>query len=129
MQVDRSDPLRRQQATRVGHVLAGGQHLLGLINDVLDLTSIDQGAFTLAARDVDLAALLRDCVQRVEPLARRAGWRSSSRRREPTGRRMPIRCGSSRCSSTCCRTRSSTTGRRAVSRSACGAKRTPWPSA
>jgi signal transduction histidine kinase len=73
MQVDRADPLTPAQATRVAHVLAGGQHLLGLINDVLDLTSIDQGAFTLVAREVDLVELLRGCVSRVEPLTHAHG--------------------------------------------------------
>lgn len=70
LQVDRSERLSDAQSARVGHVLAGGQHLLGLINDVLDLTSIDQGAFTLSVRDIDLAELVRGCVTRVEPLAR-----------------------------------------------------------
>jgi len=70
LQVDRADPLSEGQAARVGHVLAGGQHLLGLINDVLDLTSIDQGAFALSERDIDLAELLRGSAHRVEPLAR-----------------------------------------------------------
>ena len=65
---DPKEPPTRAQATRIGHVLASGQQLLGLINDVLDFSSIDQGAVTLAAREIDLVPLVRGCLERAEPL-------------------------------------------------------------
>jgi len=49
----------RESAT---YIKASGQHLLRLVNDVLDVSKLAAGQLELAESVVDLAALLRECI-------------------------------------------------------------------
>src|SRR5437773_3103093 len=55
---------------RVRH---NGKHLLGLINDVLDLSKIDAGQLKLAFDDYSMSALVKSTLASTESLAREKG--------------------------------------------------------
>ena len=57
------------QLAKLGHIRAAGDHLLSLINDVLDLSGLESGELKLTLRPVDLGALVRESVPLVESLA------------------------------------------------------------
>ena len=59
--------------TTIARVQANGRHLLGLINDVLDLSKIEAGQLTLALDDYSVGQIVRSTVTAVEPLARAKG--------------------------------------------------------
>ena len=59
--------------TTIARVQANGRHLLGLINDVLDLSKIEAGQLTLALEDYSVGQIVRLTVTAVEPLARAKG--------------------------------------------------------
>jgi CheY-like chemotaxis protein/nitrogen-specific signal transduction histidine kinase len=63
------DDLTPQQADNVQRILRGGKHLLGLINEVLDLARIEAGRFTMSPEPVRIAEALRDALDLVHPLA------------------------------------------------------------
>jgi len=54
-------------------VQSNGKHLLGLINDVLDLSKIEAGQLTLSLSDYSLADLVQGVYVAVEPLASQKG--------------------------------------------------------
>jgi signal transduction histidine kinase len=59
-------------------VQSNGRHLLGLINDVLDLSKIEAGQLTLAVDDYSMAALVKSVVAATESLARTKGLELSA---------------------------------------------------
>jgi signal transduction histidine kinase len=54
-------------------VRGAGRHLLGLINDILDLSKIEAGKMDLFVEEFDVAAVLEDVRETVEPLVTRNG--------------------------------------------------------
>ncbi len=67
---------------------ANGRHLLGLINDVLDLSKIEAGQLTLSLDDYSLSDVVHGVVSAVEPLAaeKRLAFKAEVAPGLPTGR-------------------------------------------
>jgi signal transduction histidine kinase len=61
--------LSDQQRQWVGMTLKAGEHLLELINEVLDLARIESGHTTISLEPVALRAVLGEAVELMEPLA------------------------------------------------------------
>jgi PAS domain S-box-containing protein len=75
-QLLRFDTERRlsvQQGERVQHIQSAGEHLLALVNDVLDLSRVESGELTLALEAVNLQSVAEDALAMVVPLAASAG--------------------------------------------------------
>jgi PAS domain S-box-containing protein len=73
LQRDRKSPLNERQLERLGHVLTGGEHLLRLIDDVLDLARIESGRLSISVEPVGVAAVLEEVKTTLDPLAARGG--------------------------------------------------------
>lgn len=71
LQRDRKEPLSGRQLERIEHVLRGGEHLLRLIDEVLDLSRIEAGNVTISAEPVDLDEVIKEVASTLEPIAQR----------------------------------------------------------
>ncbi|MET0413098.1 MAG: ATP-binding protein, partial [Polyangiaceae bacterium] len=72
LQRDRKTPLSERQLERVDHVLRGGEHLLRLIDDVLDLARIEAGRVPVSLEPVAISGVLADVKATLDPMATRA---------------------------------------------------------
>jgi PAS domain S-box-containing protein len=61
------------QAESVSHINRAGQHLLSLINEVLDIARIEAGRLALSPEPIEIGAFLRETLELIHPLATRHG--------------------------------------------------------
>jgi len=66
-------PLNQAQAEDIRTVQASSRHLLELIDDLIDISSIESGEIQLALGAVETAELVRDCVEKMRPQAGEKG--------------------------------------------------------
>jgi signal transduction histidine kinase len=68
-------PLSDEYADYAGDIQGSGQHLLAIVNDILDIAKLESGMMRLNPETVDLRELLTDCVGTVYMRAAAAGIR------------------------------------------------------
>jgi PAS domain S-box-containing protein len=66
---ERYGSLNDRQQRYVGHIHAGGKHLLKLISDILDISKIEAGRMELACEDVAIAPAFAEVLSALYPLA------------------------------------------------------------
>lgn len=57
------------QGENVAHIIKGGEHLLELINEVLDLSRIEAGKLSLSAEPVNFSTVCDEAIALVRPIA------------------------------------------------------------
>jgi PAS domain S-box-containing protein len=60
-------PPNAKQQKSIDQILRAGWYLLELINEVLDLALIESGKLTLSSQPTDLASILKECQEMMEP--------------------------------------------------------------
>jgi signal transduction histidine kinase len=73
MQIDRSEPPGPEQQRRLQLIREAGEHLLHMINDLLDLTRIESGGLTLSPTRMELRELVLQVFALLAELAARQG--------------------------------------------------------
>lgn len=68
LQFDTRFPLAAKQTEQVSHILDGGNHLLALINQILDLARIESDQVDLCLEEVEINEVIQDCVALTSPL-------------------------------------------------------------
>jgi len=69
--------LTPEQQEMVNEILGAGQHLLGLIEEVLDFSRIEAGEFSIELRNLDLIAAVQSSISMVMPELMQQGLRIS----------------------------------------------------
>jgi signal transduction histidine kinase/CheY-like chemotaxis protein len=67
MRTDAAEPLTPTQMGRLDRVVDGGQYLLRLVNDLLDVARLEVGELSVTLSSVRLAPLLRNAIDLLEP--------------------------------------------------------------
>jgi PAS domain S-box-containing protein len=75
LQRDRKVPLSDRHRERVAQILKGGEHLLRLIDDILDLARIESGKVGVSIEPLSVAEVLDELEKTLEPLAAQRGIR------------------------------------------------------
>jgi signal transduction histidine kinase len=72
LQMKSADSLTPKQHDYVGHILEGGNHLLVLVTQLLDLAGIEAGRLNLSIAPIDVAIVLRYVQGLMSPIAQKA---------------------------------------------------------
>ncbi len=71
LQRDKRTPLSPRQLGMVDHVVKGGEHLLHLIDEILDLARIEAGRVSISLETVDVGEVLTQSLTTLAPMAER----------------------------------------------------------
>jgi two-component system, sensor histidine kinase and response regulator len=63
------EPLSERQHASVEQIMKGGRHLLELVDELLEISRVESGEFSVSLRPVDLATSLHDILHLLQPLA------------------------------------------------------------
>ena len=63
------DTLNESQQSNVTEIIDAGNHLLTLINEVLDLAKIESGKLEVSIEDIQLENVIQQCLQLIKPQA------------------------------------------------------------
>ncbi|MGZ8258974.1 MAG: PAS domain-containing protein [Caldimonas sp.] len=91
LQIDARQSGQAGQLAKLEHIRAAGDHLLSLVNDVLDLSGIEAGEIRHSLQPVDLAELVRQSLPLLHSLAAQNGVAIEIGRSEGTARADPTR--------------------------------------
>lgn len=69
LEIDTEHPLNKQQSQDIHEILNAGNHLLELVNEVLDLSRIESGHLRVNLESVSIAPIIEACVAQLSPLA------------------------------------------------------------
>ncbi|MBL6989539.1 MAG: hypothetical protein ISR65_07165 [Bacteriovoracaceae bacterium] len=69
LQEEASSPLTTTQKSYIGEVSSAGKHLLNLIADLIDLSSIEMGKLKLSSKTLSLNEVVDECIALLTPLA------------------------------------------------------------
>jgi PAS domain S-box-containing protein len=73
LQRDKKEPLSPRHHERVDQILKGGEHLLRLIDDILDLSRIEAGGVSISTEPVSVGDVLDEVRRTLGPMATRNG--------------------------------------------------------
>ena len=73
LQRDKKEPLSDRHKERAEQILKGGEHLLRLIDDILDLSRIEAGGVSISTESVSVADVLDQVRATLAPMAARTG--------------------------------------------------------
>jgi len=73
LQRDKREPLSHRHRGRVDQILKGGEHLLRLIDDILDLSRIEAGNVAISTEALSASTVILEAMTTLEPIAARAG--------------------------------------------------------
>lgn len=73
MELQAKGDLTEHQREYLQIIRTSGEHLLSLINEILDLAKVEAGRMVMRASTVDTQSLIQDAVQLVTPLAKARG--------------------------------------------------------
>lgn len=69
LEMDQENPLKPVQQNNVQHILKAGEHLLELINEILDLSKIESGKISLSIEEVHIVPLISEVFELLQPLS------------------------------------------------------------
>ncbi len=91
LQIEARQSAQTAQLAKLEHIRAAGDHLLSLINDVLDLSGLEAGEIRLSMQPVDLGQLVRQSLPLLQSLASQHGVDLETGRAEGAARADPTR--------------------------------------
>jgi signal transduction histidine kinase/CheY-like chemotaxis protein len=91
LQMEARQSAQPAQLAKLEHIRAAGDHLLSLINDVLDLSGLEAGEVRLSMQPVDLGQIVRQSLPLLQSLATQHGVELETGRAEGIARADPTR--------------------------------------
>jgi len=73
LQFDPANPLTDRQKDNTAQIIKGGEHLLELIDQVLELATIEAGKVTLHLEPINLRPLMKECLAVIQTQAEKRG--------------------------------------------------------